>query len=194
VTALRRTCALPITKSNIGLQAVLTRLTAVLVASAALTGCASTGAVPRPFPGATTPSAPGAPSATGAPSVASLPDGYSISSTALSLRGTPYRNGGIDPNGFDCSGFVKYVFEQHGVAMPRDTKSQFDVGADVDPSLLEPGDLVFFTTVSPGASHVGIVVGGDQFVHAPNSSGVVRVEHLSSQYWSSRFVGARRIY
>ena len=185
---------MPITKSIIGLQPVLIRLTALLVASVALTACASTGAVPRPFPGAATPSAPEVPSATSAAGVASLPDGYSISSTALSLRGTPYRNGGIDPNGFDCSGFVKYVFEQHGVAMPRDTKSQFEVGADVDPSLLEPGDLVFFTTVSPGASHVGIVVGGDQFVHAPNSSGVVRVEHLSSQYWSSRFVGARRVY
>jgi peptidoglycan DL-endopeptidase LytE len=53
---------------------------------------------------------------------------------------------------------------------------------------------VFFTTVAPGASHVGIVVGGDQFVHAPNSTGVVRVEHLSSQYWSSRFIGAKRVY
>jgi cell wall-associated NlpC family hydrolase len=112
---------------------------------------------------------------------------------ALSLRGAPYRNGGNDPAGFDCSGLVKYVFEQHGVAMPRDTRRQFEVGQEVDPSALEPGDLVFFTTVAPGASHVGIVVGGDQFVHAPNSAGVVRVEYLSSQYWSSRFVGARRV-
>jgi cell wall-associated NlpC family hydrolase len=119
--------------------------------------------------------------------------GYSISSTALSLRGTPYRNGGADPSGFDCSGLVKYVFEQHGLPMPRETRRQFEVGAVVDPTSLVPGDLVFFTTVAPGASHVGIVIGGDQFVHAPNSTGVVRVEHLSSEYWSSRFIGAKRI-
>jgi cell wall-associated NlpC family hydrolase len=120
-------------------------------------------------------------------------DGYSISSTALSLRGAPYRNGGADPRGFDCSGFVTYVFGQHGVAMPRETRRQFEVGAQVDPAGLEPGDLVFFTTVAPGASHVGIIVGGDQFIHAPSSTGVVRVEHLSSEYWASRFVGARRV-
>jgi cell wall-associated NlpC family hydrolase len=179
----------------------------IVGATIALTACASTGAVPRPFPGATVPGAPGAPaptapapepgapapSAPSAPSASSAP-GYSISSTALALRGTPYRNGGVDPSGFDCSGFVKYVFEQHGVAMPRDTRRQFEVGYEVDPRSLEPGDLVFFTTVAPGASHVGIIIGGDQFVHAPNSTGVVRVEHLSSQYWSTRFVGAKRVY
>lgn len=158
-------------------------------AAVALTGCASTGAVPRPFPGAAIPSI--ATSPNGLP--AGVADGYSISSMALSLRGTPYRNGGVDPNGFDCSGLVKYVFEQHGVAMPRDTKRQFEVGADINLASLEPGDLVFFSTVAPGASHVGIAVGGDQFIHAPNSNGVVRVEHLSSQYWSSRFVGAKRV-
>jgi cell wall-associated NlpC family hydrolase len=109
------------------------------------------------------------------------------------LRGTPYRNGGSDPTGFDCSGFVKYVFEQYGIAMPRDVRRQFEVGANVDAPSLEPGDLVFFSTVAPGASHVGIAVGGDQFVHAPSSTGVVRVERLSAQYWSTRFVGAKRV-
>ena len=160
-------------------------------------GCASTGAVPRPFP------LPGGPSSSpppGVPSTPSLPkgpngtaDGYSISATALALRGVPYRNGGADPSGFDCSGLVKYVFEQHGVAMPREARRQFDIGSDIDTSSLEPGDLVFFTTVAPGASHVGIVVGGDQFVHAPASNGVVRVEHLGTEYWRNRFIGARRI-
>ena len=61
------------------------------------------------------------------------------------------------------------------------------------PSQLEPGDLVFFTTVAPGASHVGIALGGDEFVHAPSSTGEVRVERLSAAYWSTRFVGARRV-
>jgi cell wall-associated NlpC family hydrolase len=116
-----------------------------------------------------------------------------VSSTALSYRGAPYRNGGTDPQqGFDCSGFVQYVYGQYGVKMPRDVRQQFGVGQDVQAGDLEPGDLVFFTTVAPGASHVGIAVGGDQFVHAPSTSGVVRVENLSATYWTSRFVGARR--
>ena len=69
--------------------------------------------------------------------------------------------------------------------MPRDVRRQFDVGARYRSDALEPGDLVFFTTVAPGASHVGIAIGGDQFVHAPSSSGVVRVERLSAEYWAT---------
>lgn len=87
---------------------------------------------------------------------------------------------------------MQYVYSQHGMKMPRNVQQQFGVGHDVDPASLEPGDLVFFSTIAPGASHVGIAVGGDQFVHAPSTSGIVRVENLSSQYWASRFVGARR--
>ncbi|MGQ0735587.1 MAG: C40 family peptidase [Acidobacteriota bacterium] len=102
-------------------------------------------------------------------------------------------NGGRDPSGFDCSGFIQYVFEQHGVTVPRDVRTQFGVGQSIEPQDLEPGDLVFFSTVAPGASHVGIAVGGDQFIHAPSSKGVVRVERLSAPYWSRRFVGGRRV-
>jgi len=101
--------------------------------------------------------------------------------------------GGDDPSGFDCSGFVQYVYQQHGVAMPREVRQQFRVGKSVDRGRLEPGDLVFFSTVAPGASHVGIIIGGDQFVHAPSERGVVRVENLASQYWSSRYIGAKRV-
>ena len=170
------------------------RSVVVVLLSAFAAACASSGAVPRPFPLPDTPSTP----ATGAsdPAAAARPhaaDGYAISSTALSFRGAPYRNGGTDPTGFDCSGFVQYVYGQNGVKMPRDVRQQFGVGQDVDPQQLEPGDLVFFTTVAPGASHVGIAVGGDQFIHAPSSNGVVRVENLSSTYWANRFVGARRV-
>jgi len=121
-------------------------------------------------------------------------EGYALSGTALSLRGAPYRNGGIDPvAGFDCSGFVKYVYEQNGVNMPREVREQFRIGKNVSKDQLEPGDLVFFSTVAPGASHVGIMIGGDQFVHAPSEKGVVRVESLSQQYWATRFIGAKRV-
>jgi cell wall-associated NlpC family hydrolase len=113
--------------------------------------------------------------------------------TALSLRGLPYREGGSDPAGFDCSGFTQYVFAQYGVSLPREVREQFRFGQAVAPEDVAPGDLVFFTTISPGASHVAIAVGGDEFVHAPSASGVVRVEHLSATYWSQRYVGARRI-
>ena len=173
------------------------RLSLLLILALGAGACASSGAVPRPFPtpGTSRPPVTSAepPLPTDHVVVSGAADGYSISSTALSLRGAPYRNGGADPNGFDCSGFVKYVFEQFGIALPRDVRRQFDVGANVQAATLAPGDLVFFTTVAAGASHVGIAVGGDQFVHAPSSAGVVRVEHLSAQYWASRFVGARRV-
>ncbi|OFW47352.1 MAG: hypothetical protein A3J29_23300 [Acidobacteria bacterium RIFCSPLOWO2_12_FULL_67_14b] len=194
---------------------MMTRFLVIAMAALA-SACASSGVVytPRPFPmpdsggGAVVavpapadpnappsvvppPITPGRPSPV--PSRAGAADGYALSSTALSLRGAPYRNGGTNPNGFDCSGLVSYVFGQHGVPVPRETREQFKVGKTVPRDRLEPGDLVFFSTVAPGASHVGIAIGGDQFVHAPSERGVVRVEQLSSQYWASRFVGARRL-
>jgi cell wall-associated NlpC family hydrolase len=120
-------------------------------------------------------------------------DGYALVGTALSLRGSPYRNGGTDPSGFDCSGFTQYVFGQYGISLPRDVREQYQAGKSVRPEELTAGDLLFFTTTDPGVSHVAIAVGGDEFVHAPSSSGVVRVEHLSSTYWAPRYVGARRM-
>src|SRR5262245_52714211 len=172
-------------------------------------GCASTGYTPRPFPTPDTqtpnsanPNSPTNPqdpsSQSPKPSAQSPLSGpalaYSVTGTALSLRGTPYRNGGHDPSGFDCSGFVNYVFGKYGIAVPRTVSDQYRSGREVDPQQgLQPGDLVFFTTVTPGASHVGILIGGDEFVHAPSSTGEVRVERLSGPYWSTRFVGARRV-
>jgi cell wall-associated NlpC family hydrolase len=176
----------------------MTRISLVILVAALGAACASTGAVPRPFPTpgggpAPAPGAPGTPDP-GTPLPGSSSElGYAISATALSLRGAPYRNGGSDPRGFDCSGFVQYVYAQHGVRMPREVREQFRMGEEVDPRRLEPGDLLFFTTVAPGASHVGIALGGDQFVHAPSSNGVVRVENLSTRYWANRFVGAKRV-
>jgi hypothetical protein len=169
----RTSCLLPVVASVIA---------AVLAA-----GCASRRAVPRPFPvpgGLTRP--------TESPEGPAV-DMYALTATALALRGTPYRNGGSTPAGFDCSGFTQYVFSQHGVALPRGVQEQFESGAPVAPNEIAPGDLVFFATVAPGASHVGIAIGGDQFVHAPSSSGVVRVERFNSSYWSDRWIGGRRV-
>ncbi len=158
--------------------------------SAGSIACASGGAVPRPFP--TPGGAAAATPATEHRGRASL-DGYALVGTALSLRGAPYRNGGADPKGFDCSGFTQYVFGQYGVSLPREVREQYRLGKRVKADSLSPGDLVFFTTTDPGASHVAIAIGGDEFVHAPSSSGVVRVEHLSASYWSRRFLGGRRV-
>lgn len=113
--------------------------------------------------------------------------------TALNLQGTQYLWGGADISGFDCSGFTQYVFARHGLALPREVREQYLEGRPVSAREVRPGDLVFFTTTEPGASHVAIALGGDEFVHAPSSSGVVRIERLSSAYWSRRFVGARRL-
>jgi cell wall-associated NlpC family hydrolase len=172
----------------------------VFVAAVSAAGCASTGATPMPFPrpGASVPGpaapAPASGTGKGGAPAAAYALGYGIAGTALSLRGAPYKNGGNDPAGFDCSGFVKYVFGQNGVAVPRTVSEQFHAGRQVpDTTQLEPGDLVFFATAGNGATHVGIAIGGDEFVHAPSSSGEVRVERMSGPYWATRFVGARRV-
>ena len=159
-------------------------LLTLLVALGA-SGCASTGAVPAPFP------QPGP--SLNAPRAAEDISRPAIVGTALSLRGAPYRNGGADPTGFDCSGFVAYVFAQQGLYLPRTVTEQYEQGQPVADGSIEPGDLLFFSTVGPGASHVGIAISADEFVHAPSSTGVVRVEPVQASYWSSRLVGIRRV-
>jgi cell wall-associated NlpC family hydrolase len=160
-------------------------------------GCASSGAVPKPFPGAPRPdvpdaSPPAAPAAPGAPAAAAV-NGTAVVETALRFRGVPYRNGGSDPTGFDCSGLVQYVFAQHGVTLPREVREQFEVGSDVRLAGVEAGDLIFFRTNAEGPSHVGVAIGGDEFVHAPSTRGVVRVERFSAPYWARRVVGVKRV-
>ena len=164
-----------------------------LLAAIAATSCASSGARPRPFP---TPSvadegaAPESPSS-GVP--LAHPDGYAIASAALRLQGIPYRSGGADLHGFDCSGLVQYVLAQNGLAVPRVVREQYEIGSRVKLDELEPGDLVFFKTEGRHVSHVGIAIGGDRFVHAPNARGTVRVDSLATGYWGERITGARRI-
>ena len=157
------------------------------------------GAVPAPSPvppadpTALPPEAPATPAPVPPRGARPLFDGYALTSTALALRGTPYRDGGSDPSGFDCSGFTQYVFAQHGVALPREVRDQFRQGKSIKPEDLAAGDIIFFTTTAPGPTHVGIAIGGDQFVHAPSTTGVVRVERLGSSYWAARYLGARRL-
>ncbi|MHB1651170.1 MAG: C40 family peptidase [Desulfitobacteriaceae bacterium] len=117
-------------------------------------------------------------------------DATGIVSRALSLQGIPYVFGGTSRNGFDCSGFTQYVYSNSGVSLPRTSYSQFGVGSAVSRDQLQPGDLVFFTTYTKGASHVGIYIGGGRFVHASDSG--VRTTSLSESYYASRYVGGRR--
>ena len=161
----------------------------VVLAAVTGTACASrSGAIPQPFP------RPGPPATVAGTAVPTRPaDGYAITATALSYRGVPYVDGGETVDGFDCSGFTRYVFAKHGVTLPRLSADQYRTGDPIDLSDVKAGDLVFFTTVLPGASHVGLAIGGDEFVHAPSERGEVRVERLGSRYWSQRYLGARRV-
>lgn len=123
---------------------------------------------------------------------------HRIVQSALGLVGTRYRAGGTTPEaGFDCSGFVSWVYRSAGMAVPRTVSDQFEVGAHLDAAMVEdlrPGDLVFFDTERGSQpDHVAVALGDGRFVHAPNRRGVVRVEPLSDDYWSRRFVGARRL-
>ena len=173
---------------------VCRRLAALAAVIMALAGgaCASRGGVPRPFPGAATP--PGAKTTPEPVRPEPSAAASAVVATALALKGTQYRNGGSEPSrGFDCSGLVQWVFAQHGTSLPRETREQYVAGKKIDDDDIRPGDLVFFETVSKGPSHVGIALGGGEFVHAPSSRGVVRVESYTSTYWAGRWIGARRI-
>jgi cell wall-associated NlpC family hydrolase len=166
----------------------------ILAAGVSITGCAVRGGTPRPFP---TPGDRRPPAAT---TIGALPDDASESAhalldTALGLVGSPYHRGGLTPEtGFDCSGFVAWVFGQHGRVLPRTVIAQFGSGGEVrGRALPHAADLVFFDVDRAGPSHVGIALGDGRFVHAPNARGAVRVESLSAPYWAHRYVGARRI-
>jgi cell wall-associated NlpC family hydrolase len=114
---------------------------------------------------------------------------------AMGFLGVPYRRGGNSAeSGFDCSGFVRAMFEQTvGLVLPRRAREQADVTQTIDRNDLQPGDLVFFNTTRQKFSHVGIYVGDNKFIHSPKPGERVRVEDMRQAYWERRFNGARRV-
>ena len=174
-----------------------TRVAAATTTSSSSTSSSSSASgPPAPAPAASPPPAP-APSSSPAPSPSPPPPASSApvgrghpEAAAIAARylGVPYRWGGASPSGFDCSGLVSYAFAQLGVSVPHSSYAQWGMGSAVSRDQLQPGDLVFFD----GLGHVGIYIGGGQFVHAPHTGDVVRVSTLTG-WFASTYVGARRI-
>jgi cell wall-associated NlpC family hydrolase len=121
--------------------------------------------------------------------VAPPPTHSGVVGVALSQLGTPYVWAGSAPGGFDCSGLVMWAYSQVGVSLPHSTYAQWGYGVSVSRDQLQPGDLVFFD----GLGHVGIYIGGGQFVHAPHTGDVVKISSLDESWYASTYVGARRI-
>lgn len=111
--------------------------------------------------------------------------------TAERYVGAPYRHGGASPRGFDCSGYVMYVYKKNGILLPRQVHRQYDAGRHISLRRAKAGDLVFFrTSRSRRLSHVGIYLGGNRFIHAPSSGKRVTYASMSKPYWKRRYRGA----
>lgn len=115
-----------------------------------------------------------------------------VVSESMNYLGVPYVFGGTTPSGFDCSGYVRYVFANAGIYLPRTADAQYECGYPVSTGELVAGDLVFFSTYEPGPSHVGIYLGDGEFINASSSQGV-SIASLYSSYWGSCYIGARRV-
>lgn len=111
---------------------------------------------------------------------------------SMNYLGVPYVFGGTSVQGFDCSGFTRFIFAGSGVNLPRTADNQYEVGYPITYNRLQPGDLVFFETYEPGPSHSGIYLGNGKFISATSSRGIA-VDRIDSSYWSQRYIGARRV-
>jgi cell wall-associated NlpC family hydrolase len=116
----------------------------------------------------------------------------SVINTAKQYMGVPYVWGGETPTGFDCSGFTQYVLKQNGITIPRTAAEQYASGVSILKSNLKTGDLVFFTTYKPGASHVGFYMGDGKFIHASSGAKQVTISSLDEAYYTEKYIGARR--
>ncbi|HEY1296659.1 MAG TPA: LysM peptidoglycan-binding domain-containing protein, partial [Chloroflexota bacterium] len=148
-------------------------------------------AAPKP---AAAPAAASRPAAAPAPVLSSGGGGGSVVANAMKFVGSRYVFGGTSPAGFDCSGFVFYIHNRSGAPVGRGMWQQYNGGAHVSMSALQPGDTVFFAnTYEPGLSHDGIYIGGGQFVHASDERTGVTVSSLYTGYWQAHYVGATRL-
>ncbi len=123
------------------------------------------------------------------PAPAPSAHGGDVVSIAMQYLGVPYVWGGASPSGFDCSGLIMYVYAQVGISLPHHAASQYGIGVPVSRDQLQPGDLVFFD----GLGHMGMYVGGGNFIHAPHTGDVVKISSLSDSWYASTYVGARRV-
>lgn len=119
--------------------------------------------------------------------------GAQIATMAQQYLHVPYVWAGSSPRGFDCSGFIYYLYTQQGISVPRMADEQYYAGQQVEKRDLQLGDLVFFETYEPGPSHVGIYIGSGSFIHASSGAGEVTITPLSKPYYAARYLGARRL-
>jgi len=125
---------------------------------------------------------------------AATPAQAQVIKVAQSLLGTPYAYGGTTPKGFDCNGFIYYVYQTAaGIELPRATQGLSQIGRPIETTDLRPADIVYFKIDRSLSLHAGIYLGDGQFIHAPSSNGQVNIQSLSTDYWQARYLGARRV-